>query len=434
MGCQYFSPTANGADSFTVAMPKLTFGRGCLAEAGPRALTHGMKRVALFTDSFLLEGPYVEIVKRSLAGAGLDTVIYADVRIEPCDATVMAAAEFLRGDHFDGVVSVGGGSVMDTAKAAMAYALYPAEFLDYFGPPIGQGKPVPGPVLPHLACPTTSGTGAECTSLSVIRINELNTKFVIASPHILPTEALVDPACCASLPANVVASTGFDLLSHAIECYTARAYTQWDRVADPVRRQLIQGANPWSDLAAREALQLVGRYLVRGVADATDTEARDHLMWAATLAGMAFGNSGTHLPHAMSYGVTHLMHDVTTRDYAVASPFVPHGISVILNAPAIFRYTAEAAPQRHLAAANYLGANCEQAADNEAGEVVAARIIELMKNTALPNGLGEIGFSSGDVKALTESTIRQKRAISNCPRETNATDIENMYRGALSYW
>ena len=108
MGCQYFSPTANGADSFTVAMPKLTFGRGCLAEAGPRALTHGMKRVALFTDSFLLEGPYVETVKRSLAGAGLDTVIYADVRIEPCDATVMAAAEFLRGDHFDGVVSVGG--------------------------------------------------------------------------------------------------------------------------------------------------------------------------------------------------------------------------------------------------------------------------------------------------------------------------------------
>jgi alcohol dehydrogenase class IV len=205
-------------------------------------------------------------------------------------------------------------------------------------------------------------------------------------------------------------------------------------VADPARRQLIQGANPWSDLAAREALQLVGKYLVRGVTDGTDSEARGHLMWAATLAGMAFGNSGTHLPHAMSYGVTHLMHDVTTRDYAVASPFVPHGISVILNAPAIFRYTADAAPQRHLAAAQFLGANCEQAADDDAGEVVAERIIDLMKQAALPNGLGGIGFSSEDVKALTESTIRQKRAISNAPRETNATDIENMYRSALSYW
>jgi hydroxyacid-oxoacid transhydrogenase len=434
MGCQYFAPTEHGAESFTVAMPKLTFGRGCLAEAGIRALSHGMKRAALFTDSFLLDGPYVDTVKRSLKEAGLDVAIFADVRIEPSDATVVAAAEFLRDDHFDGVVSVGGGSVMDTAKAAMVYALYPAEFLDYFGPPVGQGRPIPGPVLPHLACPTTSGTGAECTSLSVIRINEFNTKFVIASPRILPTEALVDPACCASLPANVVASTGFDLLSHAIECYTARAYTQWDRVADPASRQLIQGANPWSDLAAREALQLVGNYLVRGVTDATDSEARDHLMWAATLAGMAFGNSGTHLPHAMSYGVTHLMRDVTTRDYAVASPFVPHGISVILNAPAIFRYTAEATPRRHLAAAQFLGASCKQATDDDAGEVVAERIIELMRQTSLPNGLGGIGFSAGDVKALTESTIRQKRAIANSPRESNATDIENMYRSALSYW
>ena len=434
MGCQYYSPTDHGADSFTVAMPKLTFGRGCLAEAGPRALALGMKRVALFTDPFLLNGVYVDTVKRTLAETGLDAVVYSEVRIEPCDTTVESAAVFFREGDFDGMVSVGGGSVLDTAKAAMVYALYPAEFLDYFGPPIGQGKPVPGPVLPHLACPTTSGTGSECTSLSVIRINRLNTKFVIASPHILPTEALVDPVCGDSLPANVVASTGFDLLSHAIECYTARAYTQWEQVKDPSRRQLIQGANPWSDLAAREALHLVGRYLVRGVSDATDAQARDQLMWAATLAGMAFGNSGTHLPHAMSYGVTHLMHDVTTRDYAVASPFIPHGISVIVNAPAIFRYTAEATPQRHLAAARYLGADCEHATDNDAGEVVSKRIIEMMKETSIPNGLNEIGFTADDVKALTASTIRQKRAIANSPRETNTTDIEILYRNALSYW
>ena len=434
MGCQYFAPTDNGADTFTVAMPKLTFGRGCLKEAGARAVMLGMKRAALFTDPFLLEGEYVDTVKRSLRQAGVDVAVYSDIRIEPCDRTVMSAAGFLADGDFDGVVSVGGGSVIDTAKAAMIHALYPADPLDYFGPPVGGGRQVPGPVLPHLACPTTSGTGSECTSLAVIRINQLDTKFVIASPRILPDEALVDPACCDSLPANVVASTGFDLLSHAIECFTARAYTRWDRVDDPSRRQFIQGSNPWSDLAAREALHLVGRYLVRGVSDNSDHEARDSLMWAASLAGMAFGNSGTHLPHAMSYGVTHLMHDVTTPDYAVDSPFVPHGISVIVSAPSIFRYTAEAAPERHLSAAGFLGADCAQATQADAGELVSLRIIELMRATSVPNGLSGVGFTPDDVGALTKSTLRQKRAIANSPRESNAVDIENMYRGAMRYW
>ena len=296
MGCQYFSPCDDGAETFTVAMPKLTFGRGCLSEVGRRAALLGFQRVALFTDAGLVHGPYVEAVRDSIQAQGMTCAVHHDIRIEPCDATVMEATRFLRDGDFDGVVSVGGGSVMDTAKAAMVYARYPAGFLDYFAPPIGAGVAVPGPVMPHIACPTTSGTGSECTALSVIRINELNTKFVLASPYILPTEAIVDPACTDSLPGNVVASTGFDLLSHAIECYTARAYTRWERIEDPARRPAIQGANPWSDLAAREALQLVGRYLQRGVSDAGDHEARDQLMWAATLAGMAFGNSGTHLP------------------------------------------------------------------------------------------------------------------------------------------
>ncbi len=434
MACQYFAPTDDGADTFTVAMPKLTFGRGCLAEAGQRAAARGLKRVAVFTDAHLRDGPYVASVNEALRAAGVEAVVFSEVGIEPSDATVEPASRFLAESGADGVVSVGGGSVMDTAKAALVYARYPAPFTDYFAPPIGAGRPVPGPVLAHIACPTTSGTGSECTSLSVIRLSALATKFVIASRHILPDEALVDPACAATLPANVVASTGFDLLSHAIECYTARAYTRWARVPDPLARPYIQGANPFSDLAAREALTLVGRYLSRGVADAGDHEARDALMWAATLAGVAFGNSGTHLPHALSYGVTHLMRDITTEGYDVASPFVPHGISVIVNAPSVFRYTAAAAPERHLEAADLLGAETAGAGNDAAGEVVSKRIVELMRDTAMPNGLGGVGFGAGDVKALANSAARQRRAIANAPRETNQDDIESIYRGALAYW
>ncbi len=434
MSCQYFQHCDHGADTFTVMMPKLTFGRDCLSEAGVRASTWGMTRVALFTDQTLVNGIYVNTVSESLADAGIDFAIFSDIRIEPDDTTIISAAKFISDGDFNGVISVGGGSTIDTAKAGMAYSLYPTEFLDYFGPPVGGGQAIPGPLLPHLACPTTSGTGSECTSVSVIRINELNCKFVIGSPYMLPSEALVDPVCAETLPANIVASTGFDLLCHAIECYTARAYTQWDAIEDPRKRPLLQGANPWSDMAASKALDIVGKYIERGVADATDSEARDNLMWGATLAGMAFGNSGTHLPHAMSYGVTHLMSDITTGGYQVESPFVPHGFSVVVNAPSIFRYLAEGAPERHLEAANYLGADLVDSTADDAGEIVASRIIELMKGTSAPNGLSGVGFSSNDVKAMAASSIRQSRAIANAPKVANQADMESIYADAISYW
>ncbi len=434
MGCQYFEPTNGGASSYTVAIPRLTFGRGTLAEAGARAASLGMKKVVLFTDAILQSGPLVDTVLQSLKAHNISVDIFSDIRIEPDDDCVMNAAGMLQSVNPDGVISVGGGSVIDTAKAALLIAAHGGHIREYFAPPIGDGKPVPGPVLPHIACATTSGTGSECTSISVIRINELNTKFVVASPHLLANIAIVDPVCCDSLPGNVVASTGFDLLSHALECYTARAYTKHLQIADPNARQLIQGANPFSDLSAQKALEIAGQYLARGVADNTDTEARDNLMWGATLAGIAFGNSGTHLPHAMSYGVTHLMRDITTTDYPVATPFIPHGISVIVSAPAIFKYTAEGAPERHLEGAGFLGADAKGATRDDAGEVLSKRLIELMRDTHIPNGLSGVGFEKDHVKALAESSFRQQRAIANAPRESNLVDLENMYNSALSYW
>lgn len=434
MACQYFAPCEHGAESFTIDIPKVTFGRGVLHEVGERAKALTMQHVALFTDTYLEQGPYVASVKKSLKDAGIRFVVFSDIRIEPDNICVDDAAKFLSSGTFDGVISVGGGSVIDTAKAAMVCAKYPRPVRDYFAPPIGEGIAVPGPLYPHIACPTTAGTGSECTSISVIRIRELDTKFVFASPYMLPDSALVDPSCCDSLPANIVASTGFDLLSHALECYTAKAYTQWRAVENPNTRPLTQGANPWSDLAAAKALEIAGEYLVRGVKDASDHEARDQLMWGASLAGMAFGNSGTHLPHALSYGVTHLMNDITTQDYEVKTPFVPHGISVIVTSPATFRYTAVAAPERHFEAAQFLKANTKGADKNDSGEIVATRIIELMRAVNIPNGLQGVGFTKEDIKSLAESSIRQARAIGNSPRETNLVDIENIYSDALSYW
>ena len=415
-------------------MPRLTVGRGTLVEVGERTAALGVKRVALFTDPYLLSGPLVAIVKDSLKQAGIDFAVFSDIRVEPDDDSVARGAAFLADARCQGMVSVGGGSVIDTAKAALALHCHGGNPIDYFAPPIGAGKAITGPLLPHVACPTTAGTGSECTSISVLRINSLNTKFVVASPCLLPQVAIVDPQVCDSLPSNAVASTGFDLCCHALECYTARAYPQHKKVESPGLRQYIQGANPFSDLSAREAMQIVGKYLERGVRDASDTEARDQLMWGATLAGIAFGNSGTHLPHALSYGITHLMKDITTDGYPVETPFIPHGISVIVNAPSVFQYTAKATPERHLEGAAFLSADAKGSTLDDAGEVLSKRLIELMKATGMPNGIGALGFDESHVDALTHSSVRQGRAIANAPRDSNNVDIENMYRSALRYW
>ncbi|MCP5149979.1 MAG: iron-containing alcohol dehydrogenase [Ectothiorhodospiraceae bacterium] len=434
--CHYFAPTDGGSAAFTVEMPRYTFGRGTMREIGARLRMRGLTRVALVTDAYLAGTAPMETVRASMRAAGVEFAEYAEVRIEPNDSGVLDCARFVAEGRFDGVLAVGGGSVIDTAKGALVYATHPAPATDYFAPPAGAGRAVPGPLRPIVACPTTAGTGSEATGLSVIRIGSLDTKFVIASRHILPVEAVVDPTWMDTLPRTVVASSGFDLLSHAIETYTARAYTRWPAVEDPAARPMIQGANPWSDLHAREALRIVGAMLERGVADAADHEARDALIWAASLAGMAFGNCGTHLPHAFSYGVTHLLREFRIpADYPAGDgPFVPHGISVIVNSPSVFRFTARGAPERHLEAAACLGVTARDATPDDAGEVVAGRIVELMRATGMPNGLGALGFTAADAPALADSALRQRRAIGNAPRDTARDDAIAIFEGAVSYW
>jgi hydroxyacid-oxoacid transhydrogenase len=431
----YYDQVEGGLNAFTVSMPRLTFGRGSLREAGQRACSWQMSKVALITDATLANSVHTEVVRQSLTAAGIDFAQYAETRIEPTDQSVLALCDFLNSADFDGVISVGGGSVIDTTKSALVYKHYPAPFTTYFGKPAGDGVAIPGPVLRHIACPTTCGTGSEMTGLSVIRLSALDTKFAMASPHIMPCEAIVDPDTLDTLPSSVMASSGFDAMSHAIECYTARAYSSWPKVDDPMARLQIQGANPWSDLGALEALKMVGKYLERGVADAGDVEARDKLMWGATLAGMAFGNCGTHLPHALSYGVSNLCKGYGAPQYPTDNGvFIPHGISVIVNSPSVFRWTAQAAPERHLQAARALGARVDDASLDDAGEVTAGRIIELMKATRVPNGLGGVGLSATDAGALADSAIRQGRAIANSPRDCSRDDIEGMYARAVAYW
>ncbi|MDH3500636.1 MAG: iron-containing alcohol dehydrogenase [Acidimicrobiia bacterium] len=434
MAATRYASNAGFDTAFSVDTSHITFGAGCLREAGDVASDLGMTRVGLLTDPVLAQTQHVKTVEESLVAAGLAVVIYDQVRVEPTDASFAAAADFVASARVDGLVSVGGGSVMDTTKAANLYSVYPAPILTYVNAPIGEGAPVPGPLKPHIACPTTSGTGSECTGIAVLDVVDLEVKVGIQNQRIRPTRALIDPNCTRTLPASVVASAGFDVLNHALESYTARPFTRREPPARPTLRPASQGANPWSDLGSTETLRLLGHYLVRGVRDPTDTEARHALMWAASLAGIAFSNSGCHAAHAMSYAVAGLVKDYRPDGYPTSEPMVPHGMSVVLNSPSVFRLTARANPSRHLHAAALLGADHHGIGDQDAGNVLAGQIISLMQATGMPNGLTGVGYEPDDVPGLVDRAGLQRGLLANAPIEIDHDTLTSLFEGALSYW
>ena len=436
MSCchQYFAPTAGGDTAFSVDASRIVFGAGVLAEAGEHARVLDMQRVALFTDKRVAALPFLAQTAAALRASGIDTVIYDEVKVEPTEQSFLAAAKFAAEGRFDGYVSLGGGSVIDTCKAANLYATWPAEFPAYVNAPIGEGRPVPGPLKPHIACPTTCGTGSECTGIAVFDYLSLRVKTGIVSRQLKPSMALIDPATTYTLPRNVVAASGFDVLSHALESYTARPYTKRAKAASAALRPASQGANPWSDMGCEAALKLLGQYMERAVADAADREARDKLMYAATLAGIAFGNAGCHVPHGMSYSVAGMVKDFRAEGYPQEEAMVPHGMSVIVNAPSAFRFNASACPERHIHGAACLGADVRGASPADAGEVVASQLIAMMKATGIPNGIGGVGYREQDVEELTSGAWAQQRLVTNAARQVSRSDLGELFRGALRYW
>jgi alcohol dehydrogenase class IV len=419
---------------FAVDPSAIRFGQGALAEIGHDARELGLARVALFTDRGVAGLEAVATVSSALRAVDVDVTIYDEVRVEPTDQSFKQATRFAAEGRFDGFVSVGGGSVIDTCKAANLYSSHPAEFLTYVNAPIGDGQAVPGALKPHIACPTTSGTGSECTGMAIFDLLERHVKTGIASRALRPTLALIDPDVTATLPANVVAASGFDVLSHALESYTARPYTQRAAPQSPALRPMSQGANPWSDVGCVEALRRTGQYLVRAVRDAGDAQARHGMMYAATLAGIAFGNSGVHLPHGMAYSVAGLIRDYRPDGYPKEEAICPHGISVIVDAPSVVRFTAPASPARHLEATRLLGGDAADAGEEDAGEVLAGCIIQMMRDTDMPNGIAALGYGDGDVAALAQGAFAQQRLLANSPVAVSEEDLQTLYRSASSYW
>ena len=421
--------------AFTMDTSSIKYGPGITREVGYDMKNLGATRVLVVTDPNLADSEPIKIAFDALIAEGIDVVLFDKVRIEPTDLSFKEAIAFAMEGDYDGYVAIGGGSTMDTAKVANLYTTYPADFLDYVNPPIGKGKPVPGSLKPLIAIPTTAGTGSETTGVAIFDYLEMHAKTGIAHRALRPVMGIIDPYNTITLPPMATACSALDVLSHAIESITALPFTQRPAPETPGLRPAYQGANPISDIWSAKAIELISRNLLQVMENPDDDIARGQMLLAAAFAGIGFGNAGVHLPHGMSYPVSGMVRDYVPPGYEhVGRPIIPHGMSVILNSPAVFRFNGPTRPEAHKYAAELMGVDTSRVSDHEAGEVLALATIDMMKKTGMPNGLAAVGFTVEDVDRLAEGTLPQHRVTKLSPRQADKDDLKQLFLDSMVIW
>ena len=417
-----------------LTMARLKFGIGATEELGYELRTLGVRKVLLVTDGRLWEHGLIDKAKAVIEGEKISLVIYDEVQCEPTDVSMRQAIEKTKGVDFDAIVALGGGSTIDTAKAVNLYHTHPADLMDYINAPIGKGKPVPGPLKPLVALPTTSGSGSETTTVIVLDLPELHLKTGISHQHIRPTVALVDPLNTLSAPPAVTAATGLDVLTHAAESFTIKPYDMRPKPKDPSARPPYIGANPIADLWSEKAIEWGGKYLRRACYNGADVEAKSHMAMAATFAGIGFGNAGVHIPHALGYPIAGMVKGWIPPGYATEKPMVPHGLSVSLTAAANFRFTAPSNPEKHARIAALLGVNTEGLPAMEAALKLPEAFTRLMRDIGSPNGLRAVGYSEADIPGLVEGGMKQQRLLVGSPRPVTREELTRIVEESMTLW
>jgi hydroxyacid-oxoacid transhydrogenase len=417
---------------FTYGTPQLKYGPGASDEVGYDLAQHGVARALVVTDAGVAATGLPQRVADQMGRFGIDAVVFDGTHVEPTDESMREAVDFARSaGPFDAYVAVGGGSSIDTAKAVNLLTTNPGDLRDYLNVPVGAGKAPSQPLKPLVAVPTTAGTGSESTTVCVLDVLSLKVKTGISHPRLRPTLAVIDPDLTVSQPPGVTASSGMDILCHALESYTARWYSDYDRKT-PAQRVPYCGSNPISDMWSEKAMALLGQSFRQAVRDGDDREARGNMALAATFAGMGFGNAGVHVPHANGYPIAGRVRDFHPKDYPVGEPMVPHGMSVGLTAPESFRFTIEAAPERHLRAASLLDPRVPAAGGD--AETLPGVLVSLMRDIDMPNGIGAVGYGEADVEDLVEGTMKQQRLLATAPREVTPEDVAGIFHRSLELW
>jgi len=430
MGGQRNSESGNET-IFTMEATPLKYGPGASEEVGWEIKRMGVGRVMMISDPGVIETGITGRIQELIEGEGIEVELFDKAHVEPTAESFQEAADFAVGGEFDGFVAVGGGTSIDTAKVSDLIATHGGEIMDYVNPPIGGGKAPPSPLKPLLAIPTTSGTGAEATTVAILDIPEQQVKTGISHQYLRPDRGVVDPNLTMSLPAEVTSSTGLDVVCHAAESYISKPYDTRPAPESPDERPPYQGANPIADMWSSKALEYGGKYLRRAVDNGEDVEARGAMMLGASLAGVGFGSAGVHIPHACSYPIAGLRPNYQPPGYPQDHPLVPHGWSVIVTAPAAFRFTYESYPERHRHVAELLsGQTIEKADENTLPEI----LIQLMKDVGAPSGVRVLGYDEDDIDDLVEGAMKQQRLLVLSPREVTEDDLANILRESMENW
>ncbi|KAI9727048.1 MAG: hypothetical protein M1834_008516 [Cirrosporium novae-zelandiae] len=414
--------------AFEMAASSIRFGPGCTKEVGMDVKNLGAKKVCVVTDANVVKLDAMKQVVEGLEKEGVEYVVWDKTRVEPKDSSnpldpnsIKEAIAFAQPHSPDAFLAVGGGSVIDTAKLMNLYTTVPSvPFLHFVNAPLGAGNPIMHPLKPLIAIPTTAGTGSETTGTAIFDLVSSGSKTGIAHRNLKPTLGICDPLNTRTMPSAVAASSGLDVLCHALESYTAIPYHQrTPRPSNPINRPAYQGANPISDVFSLQALESTIKYLPRAVRDPDDTEAQTQMLLAATLAGVGFGNAGVHLCHGMSYPIaSQNLSNYRHPGYHVPDPIIPHGVSVAVTAPSVFSFTAASNPERHAKVASlFPGTPDEGSIKREsAGEVLAEALRRFLDGLGdQPRGLRALGFRRGDLGALVEGTLPQRRVLMLAP-------------------
>ena len=416
--------TTRNESVFTWAAPPLKFGDGAIDEVAMEVSRLGAESCLVITDAGVRQAGIPDRVCEQLVAAGIKAEVFDAVAVEPTDASIELAVDHARQQDWDCYVAIGGGSSIDTAKAVNLLTTHPGELLDFVTPPIGAGKAPWLPLKPLVAIPTTAGTGSESTTICVVDLLRQHLKAGISHPSLRPVLAVVDPQTTLTLPPEVTAASGMDVLSHALESYTSVPYDAKPAPEDVSKRPAFCGANPISDVWCEMALKLVGANLRRAVMNGRDRAARHQMALASTYAGTGFGNAGTHLPHANAYPIAGAVKNYRASGYP-EMPMVPHGQAVSVTAPQVFRWTYPGDPERHLRAAELLSGRTFTATDG--ADALAQVLQELMTDIGIPSSLADFGYQRADVETLVEGTMKQTRQLAVVPRPVTREALAAIY-------